>query len=217
MFPDYALKVAEWVKQDNPTAKTYMTEGSKFEFTNPAARAANDYFEIFIKEVAQNNEKNGIKLVDGFIGENNWWIYEPQDWQKIEKSIDEILSLGFKIGSSETIIVTGDIPINDCCGRKKLVDISNRDQAQAQMYADWLRLYLRKNVRVIGFSGFGDDNAAWTNDVGLPDANPFFLTMISNPKSLITQWFRFSTSSCREGQTLPNKACSGFVGFCGFE
>ena len=179
---ELTLKVAEWVKHDNPSAKTYMTEGSKFEFTNPAARWANDYFRVFIKEVAQNNEKNGIQLVDGFIGENNWWIYEPQDWQKIEKSIDEIQSLGFEIGSSETIIVTGDIPINDCCGRKKLVDITNRDQSQAQMYADWLRLYLRKNIKVIGFSGFGDDNYAWTNDVGLPDANPFFFDRNFKPK-----------------------------------
>jgi hypothetical protein len=179
---ELTLKVAEWVKHDSPNAKTYMTEGSKFEFTNPAAYWANNYFEVFIKEVAQNNEKNGVKLIDGFIGENNWWIYEPQDWNKIEKSIDEIQSLGFVIGSSETIIVTGDIPINDCCGRKKLVDITNRDQAQAQMYADWLRLYLRKNVKVIGFSGFGDDYYAWTNDVGLPDANPFFFDHDFKPK-----------------------------------
>lgn len=179
---ELTLKVAEWVKHDNPSAKTYMTEGSKFEFTNPVARWANDYFEVFIREVAQDNEKNGMKLIDGFIGENNWWIYEPQDWKKVEKSIDEIQNLGFVIGSSETIIVTGDIPINDCCGRKKLVEISDRDKAQAEMYADWLRLYLRKGVKVIGFSGFGDDFAAWTNDVGLPDANPFFFDHNFKPK-----------------------------------
>jgi hypothetical protein len=170
------LKVAGWVKQDRPAAMTYMTEATQFDTANPTARWAQDYFTQFIQEVAQGNTKAGHKVVDGLVGEDNWWIFEPQDWTKIGESIDQLARLGFKIGSSETIIVTGDVPINGVGdpGRVKLVQITDRDQAQAQMYAEWLRLYLDKGIKVIGFAGLGDDYNAWPNLVGLMNTNPFF-------------------------------------------
>jgi len=34
--------------------------------------------------------------------------------------------------------VSGDIPINNCCGRHKLVQIQDPKLAQAEMYAQWM-------------------------------------------------------------------------------
>jgi len=72
------------------------------------------------------------------------------------------------------MIVSGEKPINDCCGRHKLVQIQDPEQAQAEMYAQWLDLYLDKEIKTIGFGNI-DDFYAWTQDVGLPDANPTFI------------------------------------------
>lgn len=166
---ELTVKVAQWVKEDNPEAETYVTEANIFDTGNPIAVDELDYFyNTYIPAIIQNDVNH---TVDGVIGENNWWIYEPQDWSEISKRIDFLTSSGFEIGSSETMIVSGDTPINDCCGRHKLVEIQDPELAQAEMYAQWLDLYLAKGVRTIGFGNI-DDFYAWTQDVGLPDANP---------------------------------------------
>ncbi|HRJ59363.1 MAG TPA: endo-1,4-beta-xylanase, partial [Anaerolineales bacterium] len=78
---------------------------------------------------------------------------------------------GFEIGGSETMVVSGPVPINDCCGRSKLIEIEDPRLAQAEMFAQWLDLYLDKGVKTIGFGNI-DDFYAWTQDSGPPDANP---------------------------------------------
>lgn len=170
------LLVAKWVKGDHPGAATYMTEDSMFDFTNPETPWAHDYIYRYLPEVAAGNRIGGHTLVDGFIGENNWWIFEPQNWATVGAAMDRIKRIGFPIASSETIIVTGDVPINgqDDPNRRKLVKITDRNAAQASMYAGWLKLYLQKGVRVIGFSGLGDDRYAWPGDTGIANSNPFF-------------------------------------------
>jgi hypothetical protein len=170
------LKVAGWVKQDHPDAKTYMTEAMMFDLTNPTGRWGRDYLDEFLPQVAAGNGTGAAKLIDGFIGENNWWIFEPQDWKKVAAKMAEIKALGFPIASSETIIVTGNVPINGVGDpdRVKLVTITDRDGAQAKMYADWLRPYLDKGTKVIGFSGAGDDRDPWPKYAGLTNSNPFF-------------------------------------------
>lgn len=166
---ELTLKVAEWVKQDNPQAQTYITESNIFDLTNPVAVDELYYFyEIYIPEIIKGNTSNQI---DGVIGENNWWIYEPQDWSKIAEKIDYLNKNGLKIGGAETMIVSGDVPINDCCGRRKLIEIRDPRQAQAEMFSKWIDLYLDKGITTIGFGNI-DDFYAWTQDVGLPDANP---------------------------------------------
>lgn len=162
-------KVAQWVKQDNPQAKAYITESDILDTGNPVASAEIDYFyNTYIPEV---NKLNSDHSIDGVIGENNWWIYEPQNWSVISDRIDSLTAKGLEIGGSETMIVSGDTPINNCCGRHKLVQIQDPELAQAEMYAQWLDLYLKKGIRTIGFGNI-DDFYAWTQDVGLPDANP---------------------------------------------
>lgn len=162
-------KVAQWVKKDNPDAKTYITEGNIFDTGNPIAADEIDYFyNTYIPEITRQNTDHSI---DGVIGENNWWIYEPQDWSEISKRIDSLNSNGLSIGGSETMIVSGDTPINDCCGRHKLIQIKDPEIAQAEMYAQWLNLYLDKGEKTIGFGNI-DDFYAWTQDVNLPTANP---------------------------------------------
>ena len=170
------LQVAKWVKEDHPGAAAYMTEDSMFDFTNPETPWAHDYIYQFLPEVAAGNRIGGHTLVDGFIGENNWWIFEPQNWATVGAAMDRIKRIGFPIASSETIIVTGDVPINgqDDPNRRKVVQISDRNAAQASMYAGWLKLYLQKGVRVIGFSGLGDDRYAWPGDTGIANSSPFF-------------------------------------------
>jgi hypothetical protein len=164
-------KVAQWVKKDNPEAKTFITEGDIFDTGNPIAAASIDYFyNVYIPGIIKNDSNH---YIDGVIGENNWWIYEPQDWSVISKKIDSLTSNGLAIGGSETMIVSGDTPINDCCGRHKLVQITDPKLAQAEMYAQWLDLYLNKGIKTIGFGNI-DDFYAWTQDVNLPDAAPTF-------------------------------------------
>jgi len=166
---ELTLKVAEWVKQDNPEAKTFITEADIFDTGNPVASAERNYFyETYIPEIIQGNANHRI---DGVIGENNWWIYEPQDWSVISDRMDTLTSSGLEIGGAETMIVSGDIPINDCCGRHKLIHIDDPKIAQADMFAKWVSLYLDKGIKTIGFGNI-DDFYAWTQDVGLPDANP---------------------------------------------
>lgn len=166
---ELTIKVAHWVKGDNPGAKTYIDEDNIFENANPVASAVRDYFYgEYIPAIVKGNADH---VVDGVIGENNWWIYEPQDWSKISDRIDSLTLKGLEIGSSETMIVSGDTPINDCCGRHKLVEIADPKLAQAEMYAQWINLYLDKGIKTIGFGNI-DDFYVWTQDVGLPDANP---------------------------------------------
>jgi len=166
---ELTIKVAEWVKQDNPEAQTYITESNIFDMANPVAADELDYFyNVYIPEIIKGNVNHQI---DGVIGENNWWIYEPQDWSKIAAKIDYLNENGLKIGGAETMIVSGDIPINDCCGRRKLIEIQDPKQAQAEMFSQWVDLYLDKGIKTIGFGNI-DDFYAWTQDVSLPDANP---------------------------------------------
>jgi GH35 family endo-1,4-beta-xylanase len=165
--PELTLKVAGWVKNDNPEAKTYITESNIFNTGNPIVDE-NYFFREFIPEIIKGNENH---IIDGVIGENNWWIYEPEDWAEISTRIYHLNSNGLEIGGSETMIVSGDIPINDCCGRHQLVEIKDPELAQAEMYAQWVDLYLDKGIKTIGFGNI-DDFYAWTQDVGLPGANP---------------------------------------------
>jgi len=179
---ELAVLVGGWVKQVNPKAQTFITEGAIFDTSNANAKWSQDYFyNKFIKEVAAlNNNEN----INGVISENNWWIFEPQNWEKIGKQIDILNGLGLKIGSSETMVVTGDIAINDDpANRPKQVKINNRDLAQAEMIRSWVRLYISKGIRQMGFGGLIDDKSAWTNDVGNPDANPLLLDDDLSPKA----------------------------------
>jgi len=160
---------AQWVKKDNPQAKTYIIESNIFDTANKVAKDELNYFyNTYLPEIETLNTDHAI---DGVIGENNWWIYEPQDWSVISERIDNLTAKGLEIGGSETMIVSGDTPINDCCGRHKLVQIQDPELAQAEMYGQWLDLYLNKGIKTIGFGNI-DDFYAWTQDVGLPDANP---------------------------------------------
>ena len=166
---ELTVKVAEWVKEDNPKAKTFITESDIFDTGNPVAPVENKYFfKTYIPEIIKQNSN---RYIDGVIAENNWWIEEPQDWSEISKRIDYLISIGLEIGGSETMIVSGDTPINYCCGRKKHVQIQDRKQAQAEMFAEWLDLYLDKGIKTIGFGNIDDYNA-WTQDVELFTANP---------------------------------------------
>jgi hypothetical protein len=166
---ELTLRVAGWVKEDNPEAMTYVNEANIFDSSNPIAKDELDYFYgEYISEIIASNDNRSI---DGVVGQNNWWIYEPQDWQIISERMDFLQENGLKIGGSETMIVSGDVPINDCCGRRKLIEIEDPRLAQAEMFAQWLDLYLDKGVTTIGFGNI-DDFYAWTQDSGLPDANP---------------------------------------------
>lgn len=166
---ELTLLVAGWVKEDNPEAMTYINEANIFDSGNPVAKDELDYFygEYISEIIAGNNNRS----IDGVVGQNNWWIYEPQDWQIISERMDFLQENGLEIGGSETMIVSGDVPVNDCCGRRKLIEIADPRLAQAEMYAQWLDLYLDKGVTTIGFGNI-DDFYAWTQDSGLPDANP---------------------------------------------
>lgn len=165
--PELTLKVAKWVKTDHPEAKTYINESNIFNIGNPIVDETY-FFNEFIPEIIKGNQD---QIVDGIVVQNNWWIYEPEDWTEISNRIDHLTSKGFEIGGSETMIVSGDIPINNCCGRHKLIEIADPELAQAEMFAQWVDLYLDKGIKTIGFGNI-DDFYAWTQDAGLPDANP---------------------------------------------
>jgi GH35 family endo-1,4-beta-xylanase len=157
--------VADWVKKDNPNATTYIVEDAVFDNKNPDAKWEINAFDRYIQGLSNNHAR-----VDKIIVENNLWIYSPPDMEYIAKRIDEFKALGFTIGGSETMIVTGEEAINGN-GRAKLVQVTDRNLAQANLFRDLLKLYLSKGITTFGFGGI-DDYTAWTNDVGLPDANP---------------------------------------------
>lgn len=156
---------AAWVKQDNPQAKTYIVEDVIFENRYDGAQPNIAAFDHYIKTL-----HDGGARVDGIISENNFWVFAPPDTGYISQKIDDFNALGFEIGGAETMIITGDDMINDP-RRPRQVQVSDRDLAQAEMYRDLLDLYLDKGIRNFGFGGIDDYNA-WTNDVGLPGADP---------------------------------------------
>jgi GH35 family endo-1,4-beta-xylanase len=157
--------VADWVKHDRPSATTYIVESAVFDNRNPDAKWEINAFDKFIEGLSKNQAK-----VDKIIVENNLWIFSPPDMDYISQKIDMFKSLGFAIGGSETMIVTGDEAINGN-GRLKQIQVSDRNEAQANLYRNLLSLYLSKGINTFGFGGIEDYNA-WTNDVNLPDANP---------------------------------------------
>jgi len=166
--------VADWVKKDNPSAKTYICEHDIFNFSNPMGQWLRDAFEPYIREVAEKNiGENGIKRIDGFIEQNNLSIHYPLDVSQVESTIDLYNTWGLEIGGSETMVFIDEQSIQDSLPLKNvpLIPVENRKQAQAQMYYDLLSLYLNKGIRVFGFGGI-DDYTAWTNDVGLLDTEP---------------------------------------------
>lgn len=160
---ELTIMVVGWIKKDNPQAKTYVVEDTIFE--EPYAPLMVAEFDNFIRSLHEVNAP-----VDGIISENNFWIFDPPSMQYVSEKIDEYNTLGFTVGGSETMIITGDTMINDP-NRVRKAEVKDRDLAQAAMYQDLLGLYLDKGIMQFGFGGI-DDNNAWTNDVGLPDANP---------------------------------------------
>lgn len=157
--------VSEWIKRSNPNAETYIVEDEVFDNKNPNAKWQIDAFDQYIQGLNASNAK-----VDKIIIENNLWIFAPPDMDYISEKIDEFMALGFSIGGAETMVVTGDNAINGD-GRSKLVKVDDGNLAQAELIGNLLSLYLNKGIKDFGFGGIDDYNA-WTNDVGLPDANP---------------------------------------------
>lgn len=162
---DLTTLTAGWVKQDNPKAKTYVVEDIIFENKYDLAQPNIVEFDKYIQAL-----HDGGAQVDGIISENNFWIFAPPDMGYISQKIDEFNALGFEIGGAETMIITGDEMINDL-RRPRLTQVSDHNLDQAKLYQDLLNLYLNKGIRNFGFGGIDDYNA-WTNDVGLPDADP---------------------------------------------
>ncbi|MEI7846684.1 MAG: endo-1,4-beta-xylanase [Chloroflexota bacterium] len=158
--------IAKWVKQDNPDAKTYVVQAPIFDNVNPEAQWIRDGFDKFVPELAKLNAD-----VDYFVIENNLWIYAQPDLNYVSNKIDWIRSYGFDIGGSETMIVMGDEPTNPTPHRIKVNSVENPTLEQAKMFSDWLKLYLDKEIKVFGFGG-ATDATAWTNVVGLENADP---------------------------------------------
>lgn len=162
---ELTILVSEWIKLSNPNAETYIVEDDVFDNRNPNAIWQINAFDRYVKGLNENNAK-----VDKIIIENNLWVFAPPDMDYISGKIDEYEALGFPIGGAETMVVTGDNAINGD-GRSKLVKVVDRNSAQAELISALLSLYLKKGIKNFGFGGIDDYNA-WTNDVGLPDANP---------------------------------------------
>jgi GH35 family endo-1,4-beta-xylanase len=171
---ELTLLVADWIKKDNPSAKTYIVEAEIFNFSNPMGKWLRDAFAPYIQEIAENNiGENGIKRVDGFIEENNLSIHYPLDVSQIESTIDLYNTWGLEIGGSETMVFIDEQSIEGSLTLKnvELVPVEKRKQVQAQIYYDLLSLYLKKGIRVFGFGGIDDYNA-WTNDVDMWNTDP---------------------------------------------
>jgi GH35 family endo-1,4-beta-xylanase len=162
---EITVLVASWIKHDQPQAKTYVVEDVIFEDQYDQAQLNIVAFDQYIQALHADNAQ-----VDGIISENNFWIFAPPNMDYISKKINEWNSLGFEIGGAETMIITGDDTINDS-RRPRTVQVGDRNLAQAELYRELLTLYLNKGITNFGFGGIDDYNA-WTNDVGLPDANP---------------------------------------------
>lgn len=157
--------VAAWIKQSNPQAKVYVVEDVIFEDKYVRAQLNIVEFDNYVNSLHEANVQ-----VDGIISENNFWIFAPPDMKYISQKIDDWNSFGFEIGGAETMIITGDDMINDSA-RPRTAEVTDRNFAQAELYRELLTLYLSKGIANFGFGGIDDYNA-WTNDVGLPDANP---------------------------------------------
>jgi GH35 family endo-1,4-beta-xylanase len=171
-------QVAVWVKEVDPSAKTTVVEEPIFDTTNPNAKWMWDYFyNEYLPELSRLNAQNPV--IDSIIGENNYWIGEPQDWDRIDTAIKKIQDAGFEIGGAETMIVTGPVPINPSEYRKALVPLDNPEQMQAIMFKELFKLYLNNNVRTFGLGAFSD-SVVWTTD--LPDASPAMFDKNSKPK-----------------------------------
>jgi GH35 family endo-1,4-beta-xylanase len=171
---ELTLLAADWVKRDNPNARTYVTEDNLLDFSNPISNALRRAFKPYIEAIALNNlTDQGAQRVDYIVSENNLSVHYPLQVEQMQAQIDAWRELGLTVGSAETMIYIDQQSIRESLtlGSATMIPPSERFQVQAEMYRQLLTLYLQNDVLVFGLGGIDDYNA-WTNDTGWRDTEP---------------------------------------------
>ncbi len=171
---ELTLLTADWVKRDNPNARTYVTEDNLLDFSNPISNALRRAFKPYIEAIVQNNlNAQGEKRVDYIVSENNLSVHYPLQTEQMQAQIDAWRELGLTVGSAETMVYIDQQSIRESLtlGGATMIPPSERFAVQAEMYRQLLTLYLQNDVPVFGLGGIDDYNA-WTNDVGWRDTDP---------------------------------------------
>lgn len=175
--PELIAQIATWVKESNPNAQTIMNEHGVFNYNNNWTQATHDRTLIVLQELSQQKAP-----VDSFMDQQNLWIGTGLDPKKMSSDIQKIQQLGFNIAGSEIVISVNPQSAIDGNTTVRNPATGNTPEAkQAQMFKDLINILLTNNVSHIGFGGF-DDNTAWTNGAGQPEANPTLFDSNYQPK-----------------------------------
>jgi endo-1,4-beta-xylanase len=154
--------VFRWAHEADPAAKLTFTEDHVLEPDNDAQRqVAQQYFEFL------HHFRDAGVPVDEAVIENNLWVFAPPAKAAMIATLRTIQDLGFAIGTGETTVTVSDVdPLFP--GRQPTVQVTNKLEAQAALYAAVLDAYLTVGGE-FGTGGF-TDRWSWLDTYSGSDA-----------------------------------------------
>lgn len=175
--PELIAQIATWIKEVNPGAQTIMNEHGVFNYNNAWTRPIHTETLRTLEELSAMNAP-----LDAFMDQQNLGIRIGIDPIKMGADIRKIQNLGFDIAGGEIMISVN--PSMTIDGNPNLINPpkgNTPEEKQANMFRELIQVYFQNGVTHIGFGGF-EDNTAWTNGAGQPDANPTLFDHEYKPK-----------------------------------
>jgi endo-1,4-beta-xylanase len=185
IFGDSVIEdVAKWANQADSNAKLVITEDYVLESDYNPTLYGN--FIALLKHLKQNNS-----LISGVDIENNLWIFDPPNPDKMANILDQINQLGFDIISPEsTVSISDKFPTWDQ-RPNRVGEINNKPQAQADLWVNLLKIYSK--YKVFGYFSWSN-KYSWFNDIGKPEAMALITNTDGSSTLAYYQMMRFLAS-----------------------
>ena len=154
--------VCRWAFAADPSVKLVFVVTNILEPPSVLQQQLYDKFLAFLKHFREANVP-----MHKAAPENNLWIYARPTKEDMISKLRAIRDLGYEIASSETTVSISDDPPPWYMHPTKINNVTDKLQAQADLYADLYDAYL-----TVG-ADFGvanvSDKESWLNDVGRSD------------------------------------------------
>ena len=166
---DLMILIAGWIKDINPDTEAIITEDAILDFNNEYAPWAINAFNQVLENIASKSKSYLFKGIDC---ENNLWVYDGLNLEKMEANIKKWKDWGFQLYGTETMILSG---ASSAQRRTKSILSGKVDPIEQQelMYSQLLQFYLDAGAPTFGFGELGDmDNWLEMGDDPLYDTAP---------------------------------------------
>jgi len=149
---DLTIQIAEWIRDVNQNAEIIITEDAILDFNNRYAPWSINAFNELLKNIA---DKSKAQLFKGIDCENNLWVYDGLDIEKMKANVQKWKDWGFKLYGTETMILSGDTSAQR---RTQSILTGKVDPIEQQelMYSQLLQFYLDVEAPTFGFGELGD-------------------------------------------------------------